>query len=608
MRRSVHPVAVCIVLVGLSLSWAAVPSAGDAQLVRGRLVEAEEEVGVGGAMITLVSREGRAIERVLTRSGSGLFQLKASGPGEYRLRADRIGYATTYSDYFRIAGGDTLGVEMAARVEAVSLEGIEAEGNRRCRVRPEEGLAVYRVWEEARKALIAAAWTQERGMYHYEMLRIKRNLDREGRRIESEDRSYGQGYSEAPYVARPADSLAVSGFARFTESESVFWAPDAGVLLSDAFLDTHCFRVEAGGSEAPGRVGLAFEPLSERTVPEISGTLWVDPVTARLSWLEYRYVNLNIPRSLLAASPRGRVEFQELPNGTWIVTSWSIRMPRPGVVSHFRSGRRVPVPTLDGIAVARGEVLRVHGSEGVVFEGDPGKRIIGTVFDTLRIGLPGARVFVEGTGTEVVTDSAGHFELTHLRSGVYTLYFTHPYLDPLLFLPEPIEAKVEEGKDPLRVDFFAPTLERVIDEVCDGDRQPEAPLIVAEDERLAWPRGILTGRVTDPDGNPVSEATVVFLSRTYEIEAYVDATAKGAGRLREGRRGAVAKTGGSGVYRICWVPVGAPLEVAVLKEGEALNPSSVDASYDLSDFFPGRVRTLTVVPQSPFATLNLRTR
>ena len=105
----------------------AVPSHASGQVVRGRLVEAGEEGGIGGAMMTLVDRNGRGAEQVLTRSNSGLFELKAPRPGQYRLQADRIGYATTFSDYFQLAAGDTLTIDITARVEAISLEGIEAD-------------------------------------------------------------------------------------------------------------------------------------------------------------------------------------------------------------------------------------------------------------------------------------------------------------------------------------------------------------------------------------------------------------------------------------------------------------------------------------------------
>ena len=223
---------------------AAAPHSGSGQVVRGRLVDADGDNGIGGAMVSLMDRSGRTLEHVLTRSGSGFFLLRALVPGQHRVRADRIGYASTFSDFFHLTHADTLTIELSARIEPVSLQGVEASADRRCRVRPGEGLAIARVWEEARKALAAAAWTQEQGLHRYEMLNIKRQLDDRGRRVEREDREYVRLAAQAPYASRPADSLLAEGFARLSADGSEFWGPDAAVLLSDAFLDTHCFRIK----------------------------------------------------------------------------------------------------------------------------------------------------------------------------------------------------------------------------------------------------------------------------------------------------------------------------------------------------------------------------
>lgn len=202
------------------------------------------------------------------------------------------------------------------------------------------------------------------------MLRIKRQLDKDGRRVESEDRTRAHTLAPSPYVARPADSLVASGFARFSAEASMFWAPDAEVLLADSFLDTHCFRVRGEGAQATGLVGLDFEPVPGRDVPEINGTMWLDAGTAQLRWLDFQYVNLGVPPWLMDAEPGGRVEFRALPNGTWIVTSWHIRMFTAGETTHPLTGRLAA--SLDGVAIERGEVLRAHGDEGIVFEGSPG--------------------------------------------------------------------------------------------------------------------------------------------------------------------------------------------------------------------------------------------
>ena len=577
----------------LALLWllAAVPHCATGQVVRGRLVDAAGGSGIGGAMVSLVSRSGRGIEQVLTRS-SGLFQLQAPNSGEYRLRADRIGYATTFSDFFGVATTDTLTIELAARIEPVSLEGIEGEADRRCRVRPDEGLAVARVWEEARKALAAAAWTQERGLYRYEMLRIRRRLDDRGRRVEREDRDYVQVSAPAPYASRPADSLLAEGFVRFSAEGSAFWGPDADVLLSDSFLDTHCFRIRPGERQQGELVGLEFEPVPNREVAEITGTMWLDPVSAQLERLDFQYVNLNAHPRLMKVSPGGRVEFRTLPNGTWIVPSWHLRMFRPGETLAPLTGR--PTASLAAIIMEHGEVLRVRDMQDIVFEGDSGGRIAGTVFDTLQAGLPGARVFINGEGTEVVTDANGRFELTHLGPWTYTVHFTHPYLEQLWYQPEPVEVEMGPGlTNPVRVDFQAPSLDEVLDEACGGVRQP-APTLFAGG-RLASYRGILTVAVTDAEGDPVADATVLTMTAALR--------AKGLDEDRARIRG---ETSASGLYRICWLPVDTPLEVVVLNSSERFDRGAFEDALALADLFPGRVQEITIAREAPYRTLLMR--
>ena len=576
----------------LALLWllAAVPHCATGQVVRGRLVDAAGGSGIGGAMVSLVDRSGRGIEQVLTR-GSGLFQLQAPNSGEYRLRADRIGYATTFSDFFGVATTDTLTIELVARIEPVSLEGIEAESDRRCRVRPGEGLAVARVWEEARKALAAAAWTQERGLYRYEMLRIKRRLDDRGRRVEGEDRDYLQLSAPAPYASRPADSLLAEGFVRFSAEGFAFWGPDADVLLSDAFLDTHCFRIRPGERRQGELVGLEFEPVPNREVAEITGTMWLDPVSARLERLDFQYVNLNVHPRLMKASPGGRVEFRTLPNGTWIVPSWHLRMFRPGETLAPLTGR--PTPSLAAIIMEHGEVLRVRDMQDIVFEGDSGGRIAGTVFDTLQAGLPGARVFIDGEGTQVVTDANGRFELTHLGPWTYTVHFTHPYMEQLWYQPEPVEVEMGPGlTNPVRVDFEAPSLKEVLDDACGGVGQPEPTL--AGGRRVSYP-GVLTVAVTDAEGNPVADATVLTMTAALR-----------ANDLKEDRARIRGETSASGHYRICWLPVDIPLEVVVLNSSEKFDRGAFEDALALADLFPGRVQEITIAREAPYRTLLLR--
>ncbi len=588
-------------LMALVMLQAAAAPAVQGQVIRGRLVDDADNAAIAGAMMTLMDRGGLGVEQTVTQGGTGLFELRAPEPGEYRIRAERIGYATTYSALFGISAGDTLTVQMAVPVEAVSLEGISAAVEPRCHVHPEEGMAVAKIWNEARKAFAAARWTQERGLYRYEMLGIKRFLDEHGRRVEYEDRVHGQALVAVPYIARAADSLVYGGFARFSAEASEYWAPDAAVLLSDSFLDTHCLRIRSGGSEL---VGLDFEPVPNRDVADIAGTIWLDVATAELQRVDFHYVNLPVPDWLMDASPGGAVHFRGLPNGTWIVTSWHIRMFTAGETEHPLTGR--PVPTLEGVATTHGEVLRVHSDAGVVFEGERGRRVAGTVVDSLGVGLANARVYVQGSGTGTETDAEGRFHLDHLGVGTYELHFTHPYLEQLWHEPESVEVDVKPDVASLvEVRFEAPSMSDVLSEVCGQDGPPGVPLISASGKAV-WRTAILTGRVTDMAGNPIEDATLQFLAKAYDPRLFVEVRDPNTFDFEDRRTRWTEKSSSSGFYRVCWLPADIPIELVVIGKDEDIDQDMLDASPSLADVFPDRVTILTIDPESPHMTLDLR--
>ena len=193
---------------------------------------------------------------------------------------------------------------------AIILEGlqVEAEGGR-CRVRPAQGLGVAELWDEARKALSAAAFTNREAVYLYRTTLYTRDLALDAKTIQREEQMTGSKL----FDSKPAEDLIENGFVQSDGDGQLYFAPDADVLLSDPFLDSHCFRFTVGRGEAEGMVGLGFEPASRRNRNiDISGTLWLDGQTFELRWLQYNYENLD--PDINSSEVGGHVEFQRLPN------------------------------------------------------------------------------------------------------------------------------------------------------------------------------------------------------------------------------------------------------------------------------------------------------
>jgi hypothetical protein len=218
----------------------------------------------------------------------------------------------------------------------------------------------------------------------------------------------------------------------------VYYGPDAEVVLSDPFLDRHCFWIETDAPDDEPWIGLGFRPRERREVTDIRGVLWLDRGTAELRVLEYRYTPL--PRRVPARHVGGRLEFERLPSGAWIIDRWWIRTPGE------RGRARIPRIEEAGAVVLRARtveelaVLRAEERTGV---------ITGVVDDDAGAPLPGAVVYLSGTEHRANTGTDGRFRL-RVPAGRYALSFHHPTLDSLGVYPEPVEVEVGAG-DSVRV-------------------------------------------------------------------------------------------------------------------------------------------------------------
>lgn len=405
-----------------SLTFAAVlllPGAAAAQVVSGRVVEAGTGTPVSAAFVTLVDSAG--LDRTSGLAGEdGAFRLLAPSPGRYRLRAERIGYRSITTELLDVAvEGLQLTIEVPG--DAVTLGGLRVEGEGRCVLRPEEGEATYRLWEEARKALQITEWTSVEQRVLFQVGRFERLVDPSTMVVDSEQVEILGVVSEQPFVTTSPDTLLQEGFIRIREDRIFYDGVDAATILSSDFLDTHCFRRVPGGSAL---AGLEFRPVDPGRGPsDVEGTLWLDPETAELRFLEFHYVNP--PRFLRRIDPDdygGRVEFRRLSDGSWVVSRWIIRTPvldgtgfRARLVQYSESEGEIlalldrsgqPLPWSRNAAVLTGQVRHPRW-------GDP---------------IPLATIRLVGAPYEVQADKNGRFGIDGLPGGRYRIEATHPSL------------------------------------------------------------------------------------------------------------------------------------------------------------------------------------
>ncbi len=511
-----------------------------AQAITGTLVEEGSGAPVDGAAVVLLDVADDQISWRLT-DPSGRFSFALARGGTFRLRADRIGHSSVRSDLIEVGEEKTVAYRLEIPVEAIVLAGLTVESGRRCRVRPGSDEATARVWEEARKALAATAETTRRGFYRYVIRRFERELDARGRRVLKEESRVDRRLTPNPWSSLPVDDLLNGGFVRPNEEGSTYYAPDAEVLLSDPFLDTHCMRLREGEDESEGLVGLAFEPVGDRGVPDISGTLWVDPTSGALQWLDYRYERLDVPH---AERLGGRVSFEGLPNGTWIVREWSIRMPMLSATRR-RPGRTTRTE-LAGIKEGGGLVVRVSNVAGaVVFDSRAGI-LEGVVVDSLgRTPVAGAIVLLDDTD-KATTDDEGRFRFPSLPRGHYGLSVSNPALE-IHGLPSPatyVESVPGEVSS-VRLEF--PGVVPALKELC-GSHEPREG------------GGILTGVVRTASGEPAPGATISI--RWDEVRALI------AGFQRQDLESQVEVRQPNGLYAVCALPRDRWLQISVTWNGE----------------------------------------
>ncbi|MCG6955705.1 MAG: carboxypeptidase-like regulatory domain-containing protein [Gemmatimonadetes bacterium] len=308
-----------------------------AQVVVGTVRDRETRQPVQGAMVRLMA--GTAPTGVLYLTGTdGHFNLEAPAAGRYTLAVERIGFASTTAGPVDLERGKTRRFDLDVATSPIRLEGLQVRGaKRRCNLEDDPGGETQLLWSEVRKALDAEQWTERKAGLAFELEQRTVILDASGRRVLDEQRRTTTAFGGNSMRTLSPAELAEKGYVHETKNATAYYGPDASVLLSDAFLATHCFSVVEGPRGEPGLIGLAFEPVSGRRVPDIQGVLWLERATARLERLEFEYSGLRLRPGHEQA--RGALHFTELSDGRWMVRDWNIRAPFLRVDHTFVGGQ-----------------------------------------------------------------------------------------------------------------------------------------------------------------------------------------------------------------------------------------------------------------------------
>jgi hypothetical protein len=504
---------------------------------------------IQGAFVQLVDGAGKVQAGVLS-DAEGRFILEVPTPGRYTLRSERIGYANSVSDTIMVAAGETLSYRFAVGVHAVSLEGLTVTAAKgRCRLSQQAGTATSTIWDAARKALDVVVWLEKQRGVPFQDVLWDRTEDLISGQLEKGDRRISSGFGKKAFRSASGEDLEQSGFVRWSPGPTyVYYGLDAQALLSNAFLNGHCFHVvEPHGHEDQGLVGLSFKPVNANGPPDIDGTLWLDRKTSELRYLEFEYTRHlfsveGVPNSRFG----GRVDFHRLANGAWVVRKWWLRMPLwgkplahpfPGAITPFR-------PPLQQ---ARADGLRIREKGGEIrfmpklaASTDTGTATVaGVVYDSVDDRpLAGATVFLaDDYTTAAKTDMLGGFRLEGVPAGKHVLGFFSPLTDSLdlpvltdsVLVPQHGRTKVTlavPASDGCRPTSASTTIVGFVESVANG--APLAGVRVQAEWQVAGGSITMRGRASSDDrgryrlcGVPVGETVDLSVPHGPKSTLYV---------------------------------------------------------------------------------------
>jgi len=352
-------------------------------------------------------------------------------------------------------------------------------------------------------------------------------------------------------ASRMAEEYIREGFRSDSADGRMFYAPDADVLLDEAFTRGYCFHLARADSTRPTQLGLAFEPMRRvRGRTQIEGALWVDSAARALVDLEFRYIGLDLSEMVLR--PGGRVAFRTMPTGVPLIDQWFIR-----VVSAVRERIGGSSERLEAHEIG-GELARARWNDSTEWRADLG--VVRGVLLSQGTRLPNREIWLAATDYRAVTDSLGGFEIRDLVPGRYTFSVPDRQLNALGLELTRAQAFTVRRGEVVTVDAELPTHADFISAKC-------------RDTTDASTASLLVGRVFGSDGKPTKADVTVRQGERKSVGVSGDNLWP---KIYEGRAGEVkmfhsvyeGASGFHGLFYLCRLPPDTDLRIEAAEYGQ----------------------------------------
>jgi hypothetical protein len=510
-------------------------SRGRAQVVSGQAVLAPRREPAAGVVIELLDSAGATRVTWTFSDEQGRFVFRDLGRRTFMLRARRIGLRPLRFPIVLGAADTSLVLRMT--VVPLSLPPVVARDERACNSRPDSGLALGTLWNDAESALLAASVTRRSSAYQFAVVDYTRDFDFRTRALEAIAFRDVRSTGARPWTSIPASRLRRNGFVVIGRDSATFIAPDIETLVSRDFIDSHCFELGSHRPASDSLIGIDFTPAGAPKHPEVRGTIWLDRATHELRSIDFHYVHLGLSAADSAAA--GQALFAPLGTGGWIVTDWSVRAP----VLRLAVDRPLEASAPDRLRVSGSTLREVRGDSGVLWSRPTSAAELRIMSGPRHrpMGRGEAVAYLVGSDRRASTDSNGVVTFSNLVDGAYLVDVGTRELDVLGWARRRVQVNVDAQRPRETVDVEVASTLTAARAVCGAD----APL-------LGDATGVIVGRVTD--------GTTPVAGREVRV-SWVGAAHRSAAPPVVSRT--TQTMAGDGRFIVCGVPRDQPIQIRV---------------------------------------------